>query len=189
MRSVVIYESMFGSTKKVAEAVAEGLAPCSQVSVVSVTEAVPADLDGVDLVVVGAPTHVHGMPRQSTRKGAREMAEKPDRQVRLLPGAGLGPGVREWLESLGHVEIASAAFDTRLKGPSAVTGRASKRIGRLLARHGARAAARPESFLVDKTGVLVEGELGRARSWGEHLTWSDCLRRVVEGHSATTSTG
>jgi Flavodoxin domain len=188
MRSVVIYESMFGSTRKVAEAVAEGLAPCSQVSVVSVTEAVPADVDGVDLVVVGAPTHVHGMPRASTRKGAREMAEKPDSMIELLPGADVGPGVREWLESLGQLEIASAAFDTRLKGPSVVTGRASKTIGRLLARHGAKSAAPAESFLVDKRGTLLEGELGRARSWGEHLTWSDCLRRVVEQRSTTAST-
>ena len=117
------------------------------------------------------------------------MAEKPDSQIELIPGADLGPGVREWLGSIGHVEMACAAFDTRLKGPSALTGRASKAIGRLLARHGAKAAAPAESFLVDKTGALEDGELARARSWGEHLSWSDCLRRVVEERSATASTG
>ena len=53
----------------------------------------------------------------------------------------------------------------------AFTGRASKSIRRLLAHYGARLAASPESFLVKGlTGALAEGELGRARAWGERLS-------------------
>ena len=71
--------------------------------------------------------------------------------------------MREWLASLGRLALAGAAFDTRLQGLPAITGRASKSIRRLLAHHGAHTAASPESFLVeDLTGALVEGELGRA---------------------------
>ena len=71
----------------------------------------------------------------------------------------------------GRLEVAGAAFDTRLQGLPAFTGRASKSIGRLLAHHGARIAASPESFLVGGlTGALAEGELGRARAWGERLS-------------------
>jgi hypothetical protein len=180
MRAIVVYESMFGSTKKVADAVADGLASCAEVSVVPVTEAWPAVVDGADLVVVGAPTHVHGLPRPTTRKGAREMAEKPGAEVRLMPGAERGPGVREWLGSLRRGELVGAAFDTRMQGSPMVTGRASKAIARLFHRHGINVAAPPESFLVDKTGALVIGELARAKAWGEQLTWSDCVRRVVE---------
>ena len=66
---------------------------------------------------------------------------------------------------------------TRLQGLSAFTGRASKSIRQHLARHGARIAASPESFLVEGlTGALAVGELERARCWGERLTRSDCLR-------------
>lgn len=72
--------------------------------------------------------------------------------------------------SVGRLEVAGAAFDTRLQGLPTFTGRASKSIRRLLAHHGARLAASPESFLVEGlTGALAEGGLGRARAWGERL--------------------
>ncbi len=171
MRAVIVYESMFGSTKKVAEAIAGGLADCAEVSVVPVTPADAHILDGADLVVVGGPTHTHGMSRPGTRKMAGKLAGKPGREVELVPGAVSGPGVREWLASLSRLEVAGAAFDTRLQGLPAFAGRASKSIRRLLARHGARIAASPESFLVQgPTGALAGGEPGRARAWGEHLS-------------------
>jgi flavodoxin len=165
MRAVIVYESMFGSTKKVTEAIAEGLADCADVSVVPVTSADAHILDSADLVVVGGPTHAHGMSRPSTRKMAGKRARKPEGEVELVRGAVSGLGVREWLASLGRLEVAGAAFDTRLQGLPAFTGRASKSIRRHLAHHGARIAASPESFLVEGlTGALVEGELERARA-------------------------
>ncbi|HXP21206.1 MAG TPA: flavodoxin domain-containing protein [Streptosporangiaceae bacterium] len=182
MRAVIVYESMFGSTKKVAEAIAEGLADCAEVSVVPVTSADAHILDGADLVVAGGPTHTHGMSRPGTRK----MAGKPGSEAELVPGADSGPGVREWLASLGRLEVAGAAFDTRLQGLPGFTGRASKSIRRHLARHGARIAASPGSFLVEGlTGALVEGELERARAWGERLTRSDCLRGAAGRRQAS----
>jgi hypothetical protein len=79
--------------------------------------------------------------------------------------------VREWLASLGRLEVAGAAFDTRRQGLPAFTGRASKCIRRHLARHGARIAASPESFLAGGlTGALAEGGLGRARAREERLS-------------------
>jgi hypothetical protein len=47
-----------------------------------------------------------------------------------------------------------------------LTGRASRGIGGLLKRGGYRLVAPPESFLVSKQSVLLDGEAGRARSWG-----------------------
>ncbi len=186
MRAVIVYESMFGSTKKVAEAIAEGLADCAVVSVVPVISADAHILDGTDLLVVGGPTHTHGMSRPSTRKMAGERAKKPGSEVELVTGANSGPGVREWLASLGRLDVAAAAFDTRLQGLPAFTGRASKSISRHLDGDGAGIAAPPESFLVEGlTGNLVEGELARARAWGDRLTRSDCLRGIVERRQAS----
>ena len=122
MRAVIVYESMFGSTKKVAEAIAGGLAGCAEVSVVPVTSADAHILDGADLLVVGGPAHTHGMSRPSSRKMAGKRARKPGNEVELVPGAVSGPGVREWLASLGRLEVAGAAFDTRLQGLPAFTG-------------------------------------------------------------------
>jgi hypothetical protein len=186
MRAVIVYESMFGSTKKVPEAIAGGLADRAEVSVVPVTSAGARTLDGADLVVVAGPTHTHGMSRPGTRKRAGKRARKPGSEVELVPGAVRVPGVRKLLASLGRLEVAGAAFDTRLQGLPGFTGRASKSIRRHLAGHGARIAAPPESFLVEGlTGALVEGELERARAWGQRLTRSDCLRGVAGRRQAS----
>lgn len=169
MRAVVVYESMYGNTRAVAEAIGEGLRSVHDVVVVPVGRAGPEVVDGAALLVVGGPTHAHGMTRQRTRQAAAEMAGQRDTTVVLEDGAA-GPGVREWLASLGHLDVPAAAFDTRVDWPVMLSGRASKGIDRELARHGAHRAADPESFLVTKENELEPGEKDRARRWGESLT-------------------
>ena len=63
----------------------------------------------------------------------------------------------------------AAAFDTRLNGVPAFTGRASRPIARLLRRHGCRLVAAPESFLIGSQTTLLDGEAERARRWGMTL--------------------
>jgi hypothetical protein len=169
MRGLIVYESMFGSTRRVAEAIAEGLRPTGDVGVVRAAEVHQADLDGLDLLVVGAPTHVHGMPRPRTRSGAPEYVRKSGNQLALEQGAALSTGVREWLTSLTISQVRGAAFDTRLRGPAALTGRASHGIATSLERHGVEVVIAAESFIVNKHGVLERGELKRAREWGGRL--------------------
>jgi Flavodoxin domain len=185
MRAVIVYESMFGATKKVAEAIAEGLADGAEVSVVPVTSAGAHTLDGADLVVVAGPTHTHGMSRPGTRKMAGKRAGKPERG-----GVGTGRGQRPGSARMARVARPAGGRRRRFRYPAAgipaFTGRASKSIGRHLARHGARIAAPPESFLVEGlTGALAEGELERARAWGQRLTRSDCIRGVVGRRQAS----
>ena len=167
MRALVVYESMYGNTHAVAEAIGRGLAEAAEVTVVPVGQATQQLVETADLVVVGGPTHVHGMTRPSTRKAAIEQAEK-DLELDLDPDAA-GEGVREWLGSLRRVSAAAAAFDTRVHAPAAFTGRASKGIDRELRKHGLRAVVEPESFLVDKENHLEPGEQGRAEAWGQLL--------------------
>ena len=94
MRVVIVYESMYGNTHVVADAIGAGLEPAADVIVVPISKAHPELLHDAALVVVGGPTHVHGMSRVTTRKGAVEAAQKPDSGLALEPGA-LGPGLRE----------------------------------------------------------------------------------------------
>lgn len=168
MRAVVVYESMYGNTRSIADAIASGMAPGNDVEVVPVAKAGRELLEGAGLVVVGGPTHVHGMSRPSTRKGAADAAGKPGSQLQLVPGA-QGPGLRDWFDSLGQVSASAVAFDTRLAGPVVFTGRASSGIRALLVRHGFTVVAEPESFLVSKENTLRPGQEDRARAWGAQL--------------------
>jgi hypothetical protein len=164
MKAVIVFESMFGSTKRVAEAVARGLGSSMEVELVEVGAAGHADLSGVDLLVVGGPTHGHGLSRSATRQAAAKDAG--DSLVSR------GQGVREWLASLpaatgsGH----AACFDTRFDKPSWLTGSAAKTIAAQLRRRGYRLGAPPQSFFVGATpGPLLDGELDRAVAWGARL--------------------
>ncbi len=176
MRAVIVFESMYGNTHLVAEAIAAGLVSGSgmDVEVVPVSGAGPHTTDDADLVVVGGPTHVHGMSRASTRKGAAEAAQKPDSGLALEPDA-LGNGLREWLATVaaaqtsGQARPKAAAFDTRFHGAAALTGRASKSIARELRHHGFGLVAPPESFLVTRENHLDQGEEDRAQAWGAAL--------------------
>ncbi|HEX6933660.1 MAG TPA: flavodoxin domain-containing protein [Streptosporangiaceae bacterium] len=170
MQAVVVYESMFGNTRAVAEAIGAGLTDYFDVVVVPVAQADPAQISDADLVVVGGPTHAHGMSRASTRLGAANQAEQGGGGVTLEPHAS-GDGVREWLGSLGtsRGHGVAAAFDTRMRGPAALTGRASKGISNALRRQGYELISEPESFFVTKRNTLVEGERDRAREWGVAL--------------------
>jgi hypothetical protein len=156
MNVAVVYESLFGNTRVVAEAIAEGVqasAPDAHVALVPVAEASPDNLGEVDLLVVGGPTHVRRMSSARTRKDAEP-----------------GPGVREWLEALppGLGGGRAAAFDTRLSNPLA--GSAARPISRALERHGYKMVASPAGFVVQQTkGPLKEGERERARDWGSSL--------------------
>jgi hypothetical protein len=122
--------------------------------------------DGVDLVVVGGPTHALGMSRPDTRRdAARQAGHSPEPKT----------GVREWLEA-GPTGIRhAAAFDTRIDKPW-VPGSAARGIAKRLRKLGATLVAKPESFRVVATsGPLAAGELDRARRWGGQLAAESVL--------------
>jgi len=164
---------MFGNTRTIAHAIGAGLAQYFDVAVVPVARAYPATYSEADLIVVGGPTHVRGLSRRSSRQSAAKQAEKADSGLTLEPDAPK-EGLREWLASPGvhRGHGLAAAFDTRLRGPAAVTGRASKGVARGLRRRGYEVIAAPESFLVTKQNELCEGEQDRARIWGVALAKS-----------------
>ncbi len=167
MRALVVYESMFGNTKTVAEAVAAGIGTRMPVDLLEVGAA-PARLPGdVSLLVVGAPTHAHGMSKPQSRADAARRAG--DQLVSR------GIGIREWLTGLEAPAgpVAAAVFDTRIKGPGLLWGSAAKAATTLLARSFTLVRG-PESFLLDgPTGPvfdrLLPRELDRARAWAEDL--------------------
>jgi Flavodoxin len=177
MRAVIIYESMYGNTHLVAQAIARGLDSGNDVTVVPAAEATHELLNGADLVVVGGPTHMHGMSKAATRKLAVDQAHKRPGQLALDADAE-GPGLRDWFGSLGRMSALAAAFDTRLAGPAVFTGRAAKHIAGLLEHHGLTLIARAESFLITTDNKLQPGEEDRAQEWGGALAAKVPAREV-----------
>jgi hypothetical protein len=167
MKTMIVYESLFGNTREIAEAIARGVSdadPAARVDCVRTGEADTQRAVGVDLLILGGPTHAHGMTFAATRK----QGLKNERQsaAAVLPGAA-GPGCREFLRTLPPAASGAraAAFDTRADFRFA--GGAAEGIARRLRHHGYRMLAAPEGFLVeDVAGPLRQGEPERARTWG-----------------------
>lgn len=165
MRAVVVYESMYGNTHEVAEAIAVGLGESCDAVAIAANRATAEAIADSSLVVVGGPTHAHGMSRPTTRASAVNQAA----DLEMDPDAA-GDGVREWLTSVAPAAgRRGAAFDTRVDMSPVLTGRASKGIAKALGHHGYELIAEPESFLVDKHTELEHGEAARATEWGRHL--------------------
>jgi flavodoxin len=138
MNTLVVYDSKYGNTARLAQAIAEKLGVAR---VVSVAETGALDLSAFDLFVVGGPTQVH---RMSPAMKEWLASIPPD----ALQGA------------------RAAAFDTRFRKAELLTGSAAVGIARKLEKKGAALALPPESFFVatDK-GPLEDGELERAIAW------------------------
>ena len=164
MKTVIIYESLYGNTRRVADELAGVARQHGEVAVVAAEEAGPDVVEGADLVLIGGPTHIHGMSWKATRQGGA--AESPGGHERAPGIDAAGPGLRDWFHRVGRsTGTPAAAFDTRLDGPEVLTGRASLGISRRLRHHGFVEVAAPKSFVVDEGNVLLDGEVERARQW------------------------
>lgn len=165
MRALVIYESMFGNTRDVAHAVADGVGSRMPVELIEVADApsvIPAD---VALVLIGGPTHAHGLSSPKSRADAAGRAG--DKLVSR------GGGLAEWLDEVEAAAgpVAAVAFDTRIKGPGLLWGSAAKAATKLLQARHFSVIAQPVSFLVGgPTGPMFNrlepGERERATAWG-----------------------
>ncbi len=163
MRATVVYESMYGNTREIAQRVADGLRRHMEVEVFEVGEA-PQELGGIDLLVVGAPTHAFGLGRAKARA---DLAEKEE----IISG---GVGVREWLEgvTVGSRSTAAAALTTIVDKPQWVRrlGTAGRVLDRRLEGLGLRLLCPAAGFEVaGMKGPLISGGAERAEAWGEEL--------------------
>ncbi|MDB1086361.1 flavodoxin domain-containing protein [Streptomyces sp. ACA25] len=191
MHAVIVYESLFGNTRRVAEAISEGVReahPDAEVDCLRVDEADPERVAAADLLVVGGPTHMRGMTSRMSRKmgrtgekqgtpgepgkGPEPGAEGPGAEGPEAEGPDAeGPGVRDWFHTLPKARNGAhaAAFDTRMG--SGMAGGAARGIARRLRGHGFALVADPEGFVIqDAEGPLREGEPGRAKEWGASLS-------------------
>jgi hypothetical protein len=167
MRALVVYESMFGNTRTVALAIADGISAKMSVETLEIAVAPRILPPDIGLLVVGGPTHAHGMTSRASRANA---ARRTDGGL-----VSSGSGLREYLGSIrAEPGVVAAAFDTRVKGPMLFTGSAATSATRQLQKVRFKHVEPPRSFVLDgATGPLVDrvpkDELDAARSWGASL--------------------
>jgi flavodoxin len=143
VKALVVYDSQFGNTEKVAHTIAAALGPEDSVRTVKVDAVAAEDLQDLDLVVVGSPVH----------------AWRPSRPMQAFLG-GLEPNALSGVQA--------AAFDTRFG--SRLAGGAADNIEKALAKLGCTIVAPGTGFIVlGGQGPLAEGELDRAAAWAKQI--------------------
>lgn len=157
MRSLVVYDSQYGNTKKIAHAISSALEQKGSCLALPVDSVQAGDLAGITTLVVGSPT------QQLSATSA----------------------IKNWLNRLPANSlkgVKAAAFDTRFTQQKideirilsffvSIFGYGAKPIARRLVRKGAELIAEPEGFYVaDTEGPLLDQELERAAAWAANLT-------------------
>lgn len=156
VNALVIYDSEFGNTERIARAIAEGLGERYAVRAAPVSEAIQPMSETLDLLVVGGPTQKHGM----------------------------SPNLHEFLDGLSRRSlrgVRAATFDTRYRMSRLLSGSAARQAAGRLRRAGCHLVSEPESFFMERDvppqgekrrhGMeqLEPGEVERAREWARGL--------------------
>ncbi|MFZ5916506.1 MAG: flavodoxin family protein [Chloroflexota bacterium] len=156
MKALVVYDSAYGNTEKVAQAIGQALGPAEEVKTMRVGNVQLDQLTGLTLLIVGSPTQKFSPLGTITRF------------LKGIPQNGL-KGVKV------------AAFDTRIPQSKVdeirilaffvrLFGYAAKPIADRLVKKGGVLAISPEGFYVaDTEGPLLEGELERAADWARRI--------------------
>jgi flavodoxin len=154
MNTLVIYDSTFGNTEKIAQAIAEVMAERGPARTLRVSKVQSSDLEGIDLLMLGCPTH----------------KRKPT------------DAVQAFLECVSRKSlsgISAAVFDTRYRKPRLLTGSAAGRLAKSLRKAGAALLTSPQSFFVlSREGPLEEGETERAATWAREIPKSFAARNA-----------
>jgi len=151
MKILIVYDSVFGNTQKLADA----MASVSEAKAVRVTDTISLSLEDSEFILVGSPTRGF--------KATPAIME----WLKSLP-SGVLSGKR------------AAAFDSRISSDKVKSGAlkfmmkkfgyAASDIEKELKKKGADIAAPPEGFFVEESeGPLTEGEENRAAAWVQKM--------------------
>jgi flavodoxin len=156
MKSLVVFDSQFGNTERVAQAIGAALGSQGEVEVIRVQDVRPEHLTRIHSLIVGSPTQ------------------------RFRPT----PAIMDFLKNLPKDALKGikvAAFDTRLTEEEIekvsilsffvrIFGYAAKPISNRLQKKGGELILPPEGFYVDgMEGPLLDGELERAADWVKRI--------------------
>ena len=155
MKAIVIYDSQFGNTEKIAQAIRDALTDTAETRLMRASSVAPRDLMAADLLVVGSPTQ-------------RFHATEPvDRFLKGTSLRGMRAAAFDTRFDMDDVDSRALRLAVKVAGDSAY---AAPRIAAVLEKAGATMVVAPEGFIVtDTEGPLREGELERAAEWARGL--------------------
>ena len=142
MNTLVVYDSQFGNTERIARIIAHSLREFGDAHAARVDPYHIFKTEGLDLLIVGSPTQGFS-PTHEMQAFLRDISP-------------------EVLKSVGV-----ACFDTRFRGRLWKSS-AARYMDRHLRAMGIEPLAAPESFFVKamkKEGPLLDGEMERAVNW------------------------
>ncbi len=153
MKTLVIYDSYFGNTEKVAQKIHSSLG--ENATIKKAEDFTQKDLEGINILIVGSPTRGFNYSE------------------RIKPLLGKIPE-----NSLAGIKVAS--FDTRideqtvkpriLKFLMSTFGYAAEKIQKTLEKKGGEKIIEPMGFVVkDSEGPLQENELEKAEIWATKI--------------------
>ena len=140
MKAFIIYDSRYGNTEQIAQAISDGLT--GDVNVVRASDVDPSKLKTCDLLILGSPTH-GGLPME----GVYNLLKTP----------------------LALEGVSVAAFDTRTKW-SLFGYAAPKIAKGLQRNGGTLIVPPEGFLVLGMHGPLKDGELERAKKWAQHLS-------------------
>lgn len=153
MKTIVIFDSIYGNTKAIAESIAQGIV--GDVRILNVKDADISELNNLDLLIVGSPTH-GGRPSKDTKVFLDSIPKNALKNIRV------------------------AAFDTGISQEGKgffmrtiinIFNYAAKPISRNLEKKGGIVIAEPDGFIVEgREGPLKPGELERATRWAREIS-------------------
>jgi len=155
MKALIIYDSFFGNTEKIAQAISTALTSQVEVEVVRVSQVNPEHLSGLDLLVLGSPTRAFSASPETKKF----LASIPTGTLRGVKSAAFDTRI-------ALADVNSWVLDLFVK----MFGYAAEPIARQLEKKGALQVSKPVGFFVaGREGPLKEGELERAVEWGKQL--------------------
>ena len=156
MKALVIYDSFFSNTEKIAQAIGQEI---SSGEVLHVSKVAPDHLTGLDLLVVGSPT-------RSFNASPAIMEMLKDIPQKGLKGIKVTAFDTRFPQSV-IAETKSLAFFVKLWGRAAF---ADKHIEALLKKRGGELVVPSMGFYVTGVeGPLMDSEIERAEHWAEEI--------------------
>ncbi len=152
MKKLIVYDSLYGNTEKVAKAIGKGVG-AEDFEMKRARDTKWDDLGKIDLLIVGSPTH-GGRASENTQKFFDSIKEEDLKNVYAaafdtsVPSEGKSFFAKFFIKTLGY---------------------AAERILKILKKKGADTLKAESFFVLGKEGPLREGELERAEKWGKEV--------------------